>query len=102
MTTAVISISRNKQTRNTLAYYSSPSATEKKKFDMISTCPKYSLSFSGVVCHESPPTNSLPGAESDDGVDRPDVDPFWLSVSVPLDNPLRPSMLSLKRKDIFF
>jgi len=47
----------------------------------VPNCPKYSRSFSGVVCQESPPTKSLPGAESDDGVDRParDVDKnIWL------------------------
>ena len=30
-----------------------------------------------MVCQDRPPTNSLPGEESDEGVDRPEpVDPF--------------------------
>ncbi len=45
--------------------------------------PKYSLSFSGVVCHDSPPTKSLPGAESEEGVLRPEEDPFTLPESPP-------------------
>ena len=48
--------------------------------------PKYSRNFSGVVCQDSPPTKSLPGAESepDPGVDRPDEEPFWLVPEPPL------------------
>ena len=48
--------------------------------------PKYSRSFSGVVCQDSPPTKSFPGAESepDPGVDRPDEEPFWLVPEPPL------------------
>ena len=33
--------------------------------------PKYSRSRSWLVCHDSPPTNSFPGAESELGVLRP-------------------------------
>jgi hypothetical protein len=40
--------------------------------------PKYSLSFSGVVCQLKPPTKSLPGELSEEGVDLPDEEPFWL------------------------
>ncbi len=39
--------------------------------------PKYSLSFSGVVCQERPPTKSLPGELSEEGVLRPEPEePF--------------------------
>ena len=40
---------------------------------MLPNCPKYSLSLSGVVCHDSPPTNSFPGdvLSWDEGVERP-------------------------------
>ena len=65
----------------------------------VPNCPKYSLNLSGVVCHDSPPTNSFPGEPSllldppldpplpifevDPGVDRPSqlaspIEPFWL------------------------
>merc|ERR1719187_2104374 len=48
--------------------------------------PKYSLSFSGVVCQDRPPTNNLPGAESELGVERP-LEPPWDTVS-PFTTPL--------------
>ena len=49
----------------------------------VPNCPKYSRSFSGVVCHERPPTKSLPGAESEDGVDRPVRDVKHIFKKVP-------------------
>ena len=37
----------------------------------VPNCPKYSLRRSWLVCHDSPPTNNFPGAESEEGVLRP-------------------------------
>ena len=58
--------------------------------------PKYSLSLSWLVCQESPPTNSFPGAESELGVLRPlesPCEPWEMS-------PANWSMDNLKQRDI--
>ena len=49
----------------------------------VPNCPKYSRSFSGVVCHERPPTKSFPGALSDDGVERPEKQRILKKIKLP-------------------
>ena len=45
--------------------------------------PKYSRSLSWLVCQLRPPTKSLPGAESEEGVERPEDSPWLPSSLVP-------------------
>ncbi len=47
-------------------------------YTLARASPKYGCAW--VVCHERPPTKSLPGAESLEGVERP-LDPPWDSTS---------------------
>ena len=51
----------------------------------VPNCPKYSLNLSWFVCHESPPTNSFPGAESELGVllplDSPWMNQFYITLA---------------------
>ena len=65
--------------------------------------PKYSRSLSWLVCQLSPPTKSLPGAESEEGVERPEDSPWLPSSLVPevgevRGNPVSWSIESLGRE----
>ena len=59
-------------------------------------CPKYSRSLSCEVCQDNPPTNNLPGAESEFGVERPLDSPCEPISPFDIGSPVRWSIDSLK------